>query len=220
MRYVQIQTVDPVIDHAVNLLTEHLRSGKRAVWLLSGGSAIDLQVRIAQALQTLDISRLYVGLIDERYGPRGHKDENYTQLTEALFPFYIHRVLKGASGEKTAQVFGQNIEQAINNADFSLGIFGIGADGHTAGIKPGSPSVNSTKPAVFYEWDDYRRITLTPSTIRQLDEAIIYATGIDKVDTLHTLVHKNVSIDRQPAQLLKEIPVSTLYTDNDLNGTK
>ena len=216
MKYVHIQTIDIVIEHVTTLLREHLRSGERVVWLLSGGSAIKLQVRIAQALQTLDVSNLYVGLTDERYGPRGHMDENYTQLTEALFPFYIHRVLKGKSGEATAAEFGKSIEEAIKNADFSLGMFGIGADGHAVGIKAGSPAVASTKPALYYKWDDYERVTLTPPTIRQLDEAIIYASGADKAEALRTLVHKNVSINEQPAQLLKEVPVSTLYTTLEL----
>lgn len=216
MRYAHIQIPDPVINHVVDTISSRLLSGEYVVWLLSGGSAIELQVRIAQQLQTLDVSRLYVGLIDERYGPVGHKDENYLQLSEAFFPFYIHRVLRGKSGEDTAADFGKSIEKALENADFSLGMFGIGTDGHVAGIKAGSPAVTSTQPALYYKWDDYQRVTLTPPTIRQLDEAIVYAAGSEKADTLRTLVHKNVPLNEQPAQLLKEITTSTLYTDCSL----
>ncbi len=218
MKYVQIAGIDPVIDHAVKVLSEHLRSGEQVVWLLSGGSAINLEVRIAQRLQTLDVTRLYVGLIDERYGPRGHKDENYVQLNEAFFPFYINRVLKGESGEKTAEVFGERTTKAIKDADFSLGIFGIGVDGHTAGIKPRSPACTSTEPAVFYKSDDHQRITLTASTIKQLDEIIVYATGKEKAATLSSLVSKNLPIEKQPAQILKTVKQSTLYTDNLLDS--
>lgn len=216
MKYVKIETPDPVIDHAVNTISSHLLSGKRVVWLLSGGSAIDLEVRIAQQLQTLDVSRLYVGLIDERYGPVGHKDENYLQLMNAYFPLYISRVLLGKTPEETAKTFGASIQQALEGADFSLGIFGIGADGHTAGIKPHSPAITSSEPTVFYEWDDYQRITLTPPTIRQLDEAIIYAVGSEKADTLRSLLHEDLPIAEHPAQVLKGIKTSALYTDNTL----
>lgn len=220
MKYVQIQTVDTVIDHVVDTLSSHLLSGERVVWLLSGGSAIEPQVRIAQALQKLDVTHLHVGLVDERYGPVGHKDENYLQLMNALFPFYVSRVLSGKSGPDTAKSFGAKTKKALREADFSLGIFGIGADGHTAGIKPGSPAATSTEPAIFYEWDDHQRITLAPPTLRQLDEAIIYAVGTEKAETLRTLMQKDSSISDQPAQLLKSVKSCTLFTDSDLNSTK
>ena len=220
MKYVAVQTIDPIIRHAANTISTHLLAGKRVTWLLSGGSAIELEVRIAQALQTHDVSRLFISLVDERYGPVGHSNENYTQLMNAHFPLFITRVLTGDSPEKTAKNFGDKIATAIKNADYSLGIFGIGADGHTAGIKASSPATASTKPALYYEWDDHQRITLTPPTIQQLDEAIIYAFGSEKLATLRELVKKNTSIDKQPAQLLKHIAASTLYTDNDLDSTK
>lgn len=213
MKHVHIETTDPVIEHAVEAISSRLLDGKRVVWLLSGGSAIKLQVRIAQALQALDVSRLHIGLIDERYGPMGHKDENYLQLMNAFFPFYVSRVLSGKSGHETAKNFGAKTIKALGEADYSLGIFGIGADGHTAGIKPGSPAVASQEPAVFYKWDDHERITLTPPTIRQLDEAIIYAAGSEKADTLNQLVQKKLPLSKQPAQVLKEIKNCTLYSD-------
>lgn len=216
MRYVHTQTPEPVIEYVVDTLSLHLRMGERVVWLLSGGSAIDLQVRIAQALQPLDTSRLYISLIDERYGSLDHKDENYAQLMNAGFPLAVHRVLAGESAETTAKRFGEQIEQALQTADFSLGMFGIGADGHVLGIKPDSPAITSTEPAVFYEWDDYQRITITPPTIRRLDEAIIYAVGSEKTATLRALLYETVPVADQPAQILKDIKTSTLYTDNAL----
>lgn len=216
MKYVKITTSTIVIDHVVKTLSSHLRSGEHVAWFISGGSAIELEVRIAQALQTHGTSRLHVGLVDERYGPVGHKDENYIQLMNAHFPFFVHRVLSGESAAKTAKAFGTQTKQALDRADFSLGIFGIGTDGHTAGIKPHSPAITSSEPALYYEWEDYQRITITPPLIHQLDEVIIYAMGSDKADTLHSLLHEDVAITDQPAQLLKNSRLSTLYTDNML----
>lgn len=217
MKYVHIQTIEPVINHAVKALSSRLLTGQRVAWLLSGGSAIELEVRIAQSLQSLDVSRLHVGLIDERYGPMGHKDENYLQLMNAFFPFYIERVLSHKSGKDTAKSFGLATEKTLKKVDYSLGIFGIGADGHTAGIKPGSPAVNSREAAVYYEWDDHQRITLTPPTIRQLSEAIIYAAGSEKADALNQLIQKDLPPGEQPAQILKDIKTSTLYSDVTLD---
>lgn len=203
----------PAIDYASCVLSSHLLSGERVVWLLSGGSAIDLEVRIAQKLQTLDLTRLRVGMVDERYGPAGRKDENYVQLMNAYFPLYIDRILTNNSPEATAKTFGKRINRALDEADFSFGIFGIGRDGHTAGIKPNSPAATSTETAVYYESDDYRRITLTPQTIRRLDEVIVYAVGHEKIDTLRALLRTEIPIVNQPAQALKEVANCTLYID-------
>lgn len=216
MKYVKITTPTIVIDQVVETLSFHLRSGERVAWLLSGGSAIELEVRIAQALQAHDISRLSVSLIDERYGPAGHKDENYQQLMDAHFPFYVTRVLSNYSVQKTTEIFSKHIDTVLDSADYSLGIFGVGTDGHTAGLKPHSPGLTSTETAVSYEWDDYTRVTITPDTIRRLDEAVTYAVGKEKAATLHSLLHDKKDLNTQPAQILREVKTSTLYTDNPL----
>ena len=216
MQYIHSSTSDIIVHDVANTLLSHLGSGQKVLWLVSGGSAIAVEVRIAELLQAHDVSRLSVGLIDERYGPQGHADENYQQLITAGFPLHINRVLNKSSIEVTTQAFGTYIDQTLHEVDFSLGFFGVGADGHTAGIKPHSPAVSSTTPAIFYEWDDHTRITITPTTIRRLDEAVVYANGQEKASTLQSVLSNTLPIDAQPAQILKEVTKSALYTDCQL----
>ena len=222
MKCVRMETIDTPIAHAVEAIATRLRKGKNVAWFLSGGSAIDLEVRIAKRLHAgvEDTSRLLIGLIDERYGALGHMDENYTKLIKAGFPLPIDGVLNGQPPEITSTAFGERATQILAAADFSLGIFGVGTDGHTAGIKPNSLAVSSTAPAVIYDWKDYRRITLTPPTIRRFDKAIIYALGSDKSDTLTRLVTRTIPLEEQPAQVLKDIRTSTLYKDISLDGVQ
>ena len=214
MQHVHISDTHTVVDAVATTLIQHLGAGERVAWLVSGGSAIALEVSIAKQLQEHDTSRLATILMDERYGPLGHHDENYTQLMDAGFPLPLHRVLNGDSGEKTANEFGTFIKNILKDADFSLGFFGIGPDGHTAGLKPHSPAVTATSPAVYYEWDDYQRITITPPVIQQLDEAAVYAIGEQKSEALQKLMHDTISVDEQPAQVLKGVKTATLYTDS------
>ncbi len=216
MQYVYISSPDIVVKKIVDTLSQHLQAGEQVIWLLAGGSAITLEAATSHALQVLDTSRLSITLADERYGPLEHPDENYVQLMKAGFPLPIARVLTGQTAQATTVTFGEHIEQILDSADFSLGIFGIGADGHTAGIKPHSPAVTSTEPAIAYKWDDFERITITPPTIRRLDEVIIYAVGSEKIDTLRSLINEQKSVEDHPAQVLKDVKVSTLYTDNIL----
>lgn len=216
MKYIHITSPDIVIQNTTATLLEHLEAGERVAWLLAGGSAIPFEAKVAQALQAHDTSRLLVLSADERYGLPGHADENYVQLMDAGFPLPIGRILTGASAEDTARAFGAQVERMLSEADFALGVFGVGADGHTTGIKPGSPAVTSTDPAVCYQGSDFQRLTITPPIIRRLDEAIIYAVGNEKTATLRSLLHETLPLDTQPAQVLKEVKTSTLYTDNVL----
>lgn len=216
MQYVHISDPGSVVDTVATTLMQHLGAGERVAWLVSGGSAIALEVAIAEKLQASDTSRLEIAIMDERYDEPGHTDENYTQLMNASFSLPLHRVLTGEPPEKTASEFGTFIENLLNNSDFSLGFFGIGPDGHTAGIKPHSPAVTATNPAIYYEWDDYQRITITPPLIRQLDEAVIYAVGEQKSQALQKLMHDTISVDEQPAQVLKAVKTATLYTNLNL----
>lgn len=214
MEYIHVPSPDTVIEYTLNTLITHLESGEYTAWLLSGGSAIQLEVEVAKKLPLHDTSRLAITLIDERYGPFGHENENYSKLTAAGFPLPVARVLTGESGEATAKSFSATLDTILAEADYSLGIFGIGADGHTAGIKPHSPSVTSTATATFYKWDDYERITMTAGAITKLDEAIVYAMGSEKQTTLYSLLHEDLPLEAQPAQVLKSIKKSVLYTDN------
>lgn len=216
MHYVHVSSPDAAIDHIIASLLGPLQSGRRVVWLLSGGSAIPLEVAAARQLPPEVTPTLTTLLIDERYDELGHEAENYTQLINAGFPLPINRVLTGKPIDRTTADFAATVQHALQTADVSIGVFGIGADGHTAGIKPHSPAVSATELAAHYAWDDFERITVTPLLIRSLDEAIIYAVGAEKADTLQQLFHEDAPIGDQPAQVLKAVKTSTLYTDISL----
>ena len=90
---------------------------------------------------------------------------------------------------------------------------GIGADGHTAGIKPHTVAVTSDEYAAQFEGEDFARVTMTPIAIAELDEVVAYAHGADKYPVLRQLLHEEVALLDQPAQALKTVPRSTLFSD-------
>lgn len=213
-----------VAERIADTLQAHLLKGETVTWLLSGGSALGLETAAARLLneRKAPMQTLRVSLVDERYGAVNHADENWSQLLHHGFTLpgaTLYRVLQGTSPEETTQAFGRTIHQWLKTSDYSLAVLGIGADGHTAGIKAHSPAVTETDAACYYEWDDYRRITLTPSLLSGLDEAIIYAMGEEKKETLQALITIDMPPSKQPAQVLKRIKKSTLYTDTPLVGS-
>ncbi len=196
-------------------LKHELVGGKKVLWLLSGGSAVLVAQKTAEALQGIDMSNLTVTLIDERYGDVGHTDSNWTKLQNAGFFLpgaMLHPVLTGESKETTSKQFAVFLENALRENEYKIGLFGIGIDGHTAGILPHSPAVADTRLVVGYTTETHERITTTPALIRELDEAVVYAAGDEKKQTLEML-KGDYSIDEQPAQALKQAKKFIIFND-------
>jgi len=97
-------------------------------------------------------------------------------------------------------------------ADIKVGLFGIGADGHTAGILPGSSVLTDSHIVSTYTGPDFQRITITPLVVAKLDVAIAFATGSKKASALSDL-QKDLSISQQPAQVLKLANSTYIYTN-------
>ena len=167
-------------------------------------------------LEGVDLSNLTVTLTDERYGPVGHPDSNWWQMEEAgvtLPGAQRIPVLAGADRPATTSAFAAHLQAAFSQADYVLGFFGIGADGHTAGILPGSLAVHSEELAASYDAGNYERITMTPKAVTRLDEAVVYAVGKAKWPVFDDLSKGDLPLDVQPAQILKQVPECTVFND-------
>lgn len=207
---------DQIADAIAVLLRQHLDAGKEVLWLIPGGSAIAIVMKVAERLVQQDLSHLSVTLTDERYGEVDHADSNWHQLEDLGFQLErakLYPVLTGADREQTTKEYAKTLEQLMDDNDYSLGFFGIGPDGHTAGILPGSPAVASSAYAESYVAPNFERITMTPRAIARLDEVVVYAMGEAKwpiFDQLET----DLPLDKQPAQALKQVAQVIIFNDH------
>ncbi len=208
------QSVAPFL---ANRLRQLLSRGNRVLWLLSGGSGIQVCVETSRLLADIDISNLFVTVSDERYGVIGHPDENMQQLIDAglsLPHATIYRPLTGKSIEKAADDFSDWLDTAAISADYRIALLGVGEDGHTSGVKPHSPAVHSDRPACSFSGEDYPRITTTTSFLTTFDEAVVQAYGPQKQSVVRSLVNNtDTTLDDFPAGLIRSIPKVTLFTD-------
>lgn len=224
-----VKAADPSagIEAMADRIADILRSGKRALWLVCGGSNIPIAAKAMERLRVAVAPELFANLImaltDERYGPVGHKDSNWQQLADAGFNFHKARtipILVGKGLEATVQEYGSKISEAFAAVGASKGtviaLFGIGADGHIAGILPGSPAVDDPRLVCGYEAGQFVRITLTPAALDKIDVAYAFASGPQKEAALAKLVRESLPLSEQPSQILKTLPESWLYTDRDL----
>lgn len=216
IHFAKIASPEPVVDYITKILSEHLAGRKNVLWLVPGGSSIAIAVEVSKRLTGHDLQKLTVTLTDERWGDIGHRDSNWRQLEQTGFRLpgaNLIPVLTGSDRDDTAQAFGETLEEEFGRADYRLGFFGIGADGHTAGILPETPAVNAEALAIGYDAGAFQRLTMTPTAIKYLDEAVVYATGDAKWPVLDNL-DRDIELNLQPAQSLKQVSKLTIFNDH------
>lgn len=216
MDYKHVKDIEPVATYLAETISTHLDAGEHVLWLVSGGSGVQVGIRAAQLLAGRDLGTLHVTLTDERYGPVGHADENWQQLLVGGFALPgadLYRPLIGQDRGATTQALGNWLDEQFMQADYRIGLFGVGSDGHTAGIKPGSPAQVATTTAAEFTGEDFERITMTFPAIERLDEVVLQAFGSAKSVVLGQLLYEDLPLDKQPAQVLKRVPRCTLFTD-------
>lgn len=197
-----------------------LRSGNKALWLLSGGSAIASEAAILKSLQNAEEARnLTIMLMDERYGAVGHENSNWEQLKQAgcdFTSFDAIPVLDGQlkSMDQTAREYTEKLKSALNKVDIVIGLFGIGPDGHTAGILPDSPATNEIEATVIcYSTPQFDRITLTRAAFKRVNVGYVFAYGDAKAPALEALRSGQKTFRELPSLLLEEIPEVYVYND-------
>ncbi len=197
-------------------LIQSLQAGEPVLWLVPGGSNIPITAAVMAQIPDELTPRLTIMLTDERYGAVGHPDSNALQLQQAGFnpkKGAFFPALTGATLEETVRAYAETAQTQFAKHHIILGQFGIGADGHIAGILPGSPAATEQRAWVAgYHALSYTRITLTFPALYHLSAAYAFVYGEAKREALKRL-ETELPLHIQPAQILKAIPKAYLYTD-------
>lgn len=208
--------------HAIaQSICDGLYAGKQVLWLVSGGSNLAVEKDVMDIIRNHageKLADLVVLPIDERYGPAGHKDSNVQALRDAGFDpgaaTLVDVLMHNTPFDQTVSFYNEAAATALSNASVIVGQFGMGSDGHIAGIKPESPATEPDESTVAgYEWDDYVRMTLMPAALRQTTTSFLVAYGADKKKPLVQLQKNAVSFRMLPAVLLYELPDVYVYND-------
>jgi 6-phosphogluconolactonase len=185
------------------LVDAQAAKGYASVVLTGGrtGTAVLAQLREAPARAAVDWSRIDFYWGDERFLPAGHPDRNETQAREALLdhvPVSPDRVYPmepsdgrfGDDPDAAAEAYAQLLASKARPEDhgavpsFDVCLLGVGEEGHTASIFPGSPAVYETERTVVAVRNCPKppptRITLTLPAIRRSLEVWLLTTGESK----------------------------------------
>lgn len=160
----------------------------------------------------LDWHRLYIYLSDERCVPLSHEQSNFLMNFSSLITplnipktnFYGMETELGP--ESAAQHYSERIENLRTTQQgslFDLALLGLGPDGHTASLFPGSPALNEKTlfaSAAGIGPEGLPRITLTYPALNSSCKIWIMATGLEKNEPVNRMLHGPYNPATCPAQ--------------------
>lgn len=210
-------------------ITELLKTGP-TLCLLSGGSVGNEVVpELFKLLHDTDqLGNLHIGLIDERFGKVGHEQSNavllekvgLTHLTHHGAHFYPVLHSRYTNETETATAYALQLQNLITGcSNRTIGVFGIGSDGHTAGIKPMAKEKFTAlyvpnSLVVGYKAEDFTRITITPECIRKITHCYVYVADVSKNGVVQTLLQpKTLSLYEFPAGIFQTFSSEMFITD-------
>jgi 6-phosphogluconolactonase len=211
-------------EHFVSLAREAIASQGRFAVALAGGStpraAYALLARDTLATR-LDWSRVHVFWGDERCVPPDHADSNYRMARQALLDHVplpaenVHRMRGELEPAQAAAEYEQSLRAFFTSvsrdqtaeppARFDLILLGMGDDGHTASLFPGTAAIREQTRWVmahFVEKLDAWRITLTPAAINAAANVTFVVSGSGKAQRLGQVLTGPRQPDVLPAQIV------------------
>lgn len=162
---------------------------------------------------------------DERSVPPDNADSNYKMANEAMLsklplaPGQVFRI----RGEADSTVAAAEYEQALKNhfhlADgqlpaIDLVLLGMGPDGHTASLFPGTKALEEQRRLVVSNWVGKfytNRVTMTSPVLTNAHHILFLVNGDDKSQPLKAVLEGPHEPTQLPSQLILSAAAKTLW---------
>ena len=144
---------------------------------------------------------------DERHVPPDNSESNYRMANETLLAklsvseSHIFRVHSEESAEKAASDYEQEIKAFFQLRPgefprFDLILLGMGPDGHTASLFPGTTALQENNRLVVANWVDKlktERITMTYPVLNNAAAVMFLVIGADKAPVVREVLEDSAS---------------------------
>jgi 6-phosphogluconolactonase len=163
-----------------------------------------------------DKLRVFFG--DERHVPPDHNDSNFRMASEALFskgllkPEQIARIKGEYPDTEKAALEYQLVLRAyfkLNDGEyprFDLVLLGMGDEGHTLSLFPGTKALQANGRIVVRNWVGKfftERITITAETANRASRVMFMITRADKAPALKAVLEGPYEPEQLPAQFIQ-----------------
>ena len=197
----------------------------RASFVLSGGSTPRTLYELLARRDRIPWTHVHVFWSDERYVPHDDPLSNYRMAKEALldhagipaaqvYPMPTHF----SEPQEAAREYETAVARYFAGAPpvFDVMLLGIGADGHTASVFPGSSAITSgrTVVAVTAAVEPPTRLTLTLPVIAGARRIGVLVSGADKAAALAAALGGGHS-DLPAAVLARTASTAVWWVDRD-----
>jgi 6-phosphogluconolactonase len=215
-------------DLLQTVIDEAARNDERAYVALSGGSTPkrmgELLARPPYA-DRIDWTRLHVFWGDERWVPLDDPESNAGEakrgfLDRVSIPSDQIHVFDTSLDDPrmTATQYEETIQSTVASHGslprFDLVFLGMGDDGHTASLFPGTSAIRETNRMVVANPVpklNTTRLTLTSPVINAARRVVFLVGGGGKADMLHNVLDGPVDVNLMPSQIVRPDGGSTLW---------
>ena len=226
MKKPTIRVVEDVAGAAAAYVIEGLRvaledSETPSLVLSGGGTPLALYERLAQDPAAIDWARVHVFWGDERLVPPDDPGSNYAAAHDALLRHVplpeanVHRVKTELDEVAAIADYAEQLRDFAQRHDpgcpspwlrFDVVLLGLGEDGHTASLFPGSEAtcIVPVQPAeAAYDGRPARRVTLTPIVFNDARRVVFLVTGANKAPAVAAALGPERDPKRYPAQRIE-----------------
>lgn len=187
---------------------------------LSGGSTPKALYNLlaTNARTALPWEHMYFFWGDERHVPPTDPDSNYRMVNEAMLskvpvpPANVFRVeAENPDAAATAAAYEQTLRKffqldANGVPRFDLILLGMGPDGHTASLFPGTEGLKEKSRLVIANWVEKlktHRLSFTLPVLNAAHTVAFLVSGTDKAPALKAVLEGNESGEQYPAKLVQ-----------------
>jgi 6-phosphogluconolactonase len=177
-----------VVDHVPQAFSDIVAAAAPATIALSGG---DTARKCYELLAVADVDWPEVSVLfgDERWVPIGDPDSNEgmarTAFLDTVIPREVHSLRHGGDTIEEAAGAYDALVNSLSTID--LIHLGLGPDGHTASLFPGTPALDEKTRLVVPNGDDlhpHPRLTFTYPALARAGLVVFTVAGDEKRDVL------------------------------------
>ena len=207
-------------EEVIRAATDAVAQRGRFTIALSGGSTPKslFNLLATNARTVLPWDRMFFFWGDERHVPPTDPDSNYKMAEETMLskiPVAAGNVFRIAAENPDAAAAAESYEKTLQKffalqpggfPRFDLILLGMGPDGHTASLFPGSAGLQEKSRLVIANWVDKfktHRLTFTLPVLNAAACVAFLVSGTDKAPALHAVLESDAPGEQYPSKLVR-----------------